>query len=234
MTLKGTPWMNKAAILTLLVLMALPAMGQRTADYGVSLGMVNYLGESNPANIFFRPGPAAQFFYRYNFHPRIAVRANLLGGYLTPLGAPLGELGGTFEYNFFPYSTFRSRRVDYTPYIAAGAALSTVYNQVAVTDGTKSFHPFFSIPFSAGFKVNVANHIGVEFEYGFRKTFYDKFDGQYEVMTPGDSPAPVDQSWTHNNDWYSFMGISVTWKMYNKLAGCPAFAEIGKDKKRKR
>lgn len=226
--------MRKATILILLALPALPAVSQRTADYGASVGMVTYLGEYNPLNILYRPGPAAQFFYRYNFNPRQAVRANLMGGYLTPLGSPIGELGATYEFNFFPYSTFRSRRVDYTPYIAAGAAFSAVYNQVAVADGSKSFHPFFSIPFSAGFKVNVANHLGVEFEYGFRKTFYDKFDGQYEVMTPGDTPAPVDQSWTHNNDWYSFMGISVTWKMYNKLAGCPAFAEMGKEKKRKR
>ncbi len=224
--------MKKATIFIFLFITALPLISQRSADYGVSFGIVNYIGEDNPLNVFYKPGPAAQFFYRYNFNPRQALRANLMGGYLTPLGAPIGELGATYEFNFFPYSTFRSRRVDYSPYVAAGAAFSTVFNQVTTADGTKSFHPFFSIPFSAGIKVNVANHIGVEFEYGFRKTFYDKFDGQTEVMTPGD--APVDQSWLHNNDWYSFMGISVTWKMYNKLAGCPAFAEMEKDKKRKR
>lgn len=226
--------MRKTTILIFLTLLTLPAFSQRSADYGASVGMVTYLGDGNPLNVLYKPGPAAQFFYRYNFNPRQAVRANFMTGYLTPLGAPLGELGATYEFNFFPYSTFRSRNVDYTPYIAAGAAFSAVYNQVNLSDGTKSFHPFFSIPFSAGIKVNVGNQVGLEFEYGFRKTFYDKFDGQYEIMTSGDSPVPVDQSWIHNNDWYSFMGISVTWKMYNKLAGCPAFAEMGKEKKRKR
>lgn len=226
--------MKKSIIIIFLFIVSLPVMSQRTADYGLSLGIVNYIGEDNPLNVLYKPGPAAQFFYRYNFNPRQAVRANLMGGYLTPLGATIGELGATYEFNFFPYSTFRSRRVDYSPYIAAGAAFSTVFNQVTMADGSKSFHPFFSIPFSAGIKVNVANHIGVEFEYGFRKTFYDKFDGQTDVMIPGDAPTPVDRSWLHNNDWYSFMGISVTWKMYNKLAGCPAFAEMEKSKKRKR
>jgi hypothetical protein len=226
--------MRKGIILILLIATALPAMTQRTADYGASLGTVNYLGEYNPSNVLFKHGPAAQLFYRYNFNPRQAVRANLMGGYLSALGSPIGELGATYEFNFFPYSTFRSRRVDYTPYIAAGAAFTAVYKQVTLDGVTTNFHPFFSIPFSAGFKVNVANHIGLEFEYGFRKTFYDKFDGQYEVTTPGGSEAPDVQSWTHNNDWYSFMGISVTWKMYNKLAGCPAFAEMGKETKRKR
>lgn len=214
--------MRKALVILTLIIITLPAFAQRSADYGVSAGIVTYLGEQNPLNTFFKPGPAAQIFYRYNFNPRQAVRANLMGGYVTPLGQPIGELGATYEFNFFPYSTFRSRHVDYSPYIAGGAAIS--YMSPA--------GPFLSIPFSAGFKVNVTNQVGVEIEYGFRKTFTDKLDGQFEITDPGGEP--VDHSWIHNNDWYSFMGISVTWKMYNRLAGCPAFAEIEKDKKRKR
>jgi hypothetical protein len=214
--------MRRIIAILALAAVTLPALPQRSADYGVSAGIINYIGEENPLNVFFKPGPAAQFFYRYNFNPRQAVRANFIGGYMTPLGSFLGELGATYEFNFFPYSTFRSRRVDYTPYIAGGAALS------AMTQAG----PFLSVPFSAGFKVNVANQVGVEIEYGFRKTFTDKLDGLYQITDPGGEP--VDQSKIHNNDWYSFMGVSVTWKMYNKLAGCPAFAEMGKDKKRKR
>src|SRR5690606_5555695 len=103
-------------------------------------------------------------------------------------------------------------------YIAGGAALSMM----------SQAGPFLSVPFSAGFKVNVANQVGVEIEYGFRKTFTDKLDGQFEITDSGGEP--VDRTWTHNNDWYSFLGVSVTWKIYNKLAGCPAFAEMGKDK----
>lgn len=213
--------MRKAFTILILTAASLAAFSQRSADYGFSAGIVNYLGENNPQNTFFRPGPAAQIFYRYNFNPRQAVRANLMGGYMTSLGKPLGELGATYEFNFFPYSTLRSRRVDYTPYIAGGAALSIM-----------SPGPFLSVPFSAGFKVNVANNIGLEIEYGFRKTFTDKLDGQFEITDSGGEP--VDRTWTHNNDWYSFLGVSVTWKIYNKLAGCPAFAEMGKDKNRKR
>jgi hypothetical protein len=225
-----TPGMKRTVILIISVILALPAMAQRRADYGFSLGATNYLGEINPVNVISSPGPAAQFFYRYNFNPRQAVRANLLGGSLRFSNSTdlmkvfLGELGATYEYNFFPYSTMRSRRTDYTPYLAVGAAFSTVYNQEAA----KSFNPFLSIPFSAGFKVNVANNMGLELEYGFRKTFNDKFDGQTDEDNIGS------QTWTHNNDWYSFLGVSITWKMYNKLAGCPAFAEMSKEKKRKK
>ena len=214
--------MKRPITIAILIILALPALPQRSADYGVSAGVITYLGEQNPLNAFFKPGPAMQLFYRYNFNPRQAVRANLLGGYMTPLGSFAGELGATYEYNFFPYSTFRSRHIDYSPYIAGGAALS-----MAGKSG-----PFLSVPFSAGFKVNVANQVGVEIEYGFRKTFTDKLDGQFEITDSGGEP--VDRTWTHNNDWYSFLGVSVTWKIYNRLAGCPAFAEMGKDKNRKR
>lgn len=220
--------MRKGIILILLIATALPAMTQRTADYGASLGTVNYLGEYNPSNVLFKHGPAAQLFYRYNFNPRQAVRANLMGGYLSALGSPIGELGATYEFNFFPYSTFRSRRVDYTPYIAAGAAFTAVYKQVTLDGVTTNFHPFFSIPFSAGFKVNVANHIGLEFEYGFRKTFYDNFDGVKDKSRQ----EPNDKARLNNNDWYSFAGISFTWKIYNKLLGCPAFKDEDEPRRR--
>ena len=214
--------MKRPITIAILIILALPALPQRSADYGVSAGVITYLGEQNPLNAFFKPGPAMQLFYRYNFNPRQAVRAILLGGYMTPLGSFLGELGATYEFNFFPYSTFRSRHIDYSPYIAGGAALSMM----------SQAGPFLSVPFSAGFKVNVANQVGVEIEYGFRKTFTDKLDGQFEITDSGGEP--VDKTWTHNNDWYSFLGVSVTWKIYNRLAGCPAFAEMGKDKNRKR
>jgi hypothetical protein len=238
-----THGMRKIAIIILFIIMTIPTVAQRSADYGISAGITTYLGEINPANLFHKPGPAVSLFYRYNFNPRQAIRANLLGGYLSArdqnlkytsdqalhsFSGILGELGVTYEYNFFPYSTFRSRYVDYTPYIAAGAAVSFVYNHNAT-----EHLPFPSIPFSAGFKVNVANHIGIEFEYGFRKTFYDKFDGLYELTDPV-THEPVDHSWIHNNDWYSFMGVSITWKMYNQLVGCPAFADLKENKKRKR
>jgi hypothetical protein len=217
--------MRNAIILIVTTLTAIPAMAQRSADYGVSAGIITYLGEENPLNLYYRPGPAVQFTYRYNFNPRQAVRVNLLGGYVMPLNAPLEELGVTYEFNFFPYSTFRSRHIDYTPYLAAGAAVSMI--------NSDAMPVFPSIPFSAGFKINVANQVGIEFEYGFRKTFTDKLDGLYEITDPV-TQDPVDHTWTHNNDWYSFMGISVTWKIYNKLMGCPAFAEMEKGNKRRK
>src|SRR5674476_83614 len=77
-----THGMKRIIILIISVILALPAVAQRRADFGFSLGATNYLGEINPLNVISGPGPAAQFFYRYNFNPRQAVRANLLAGSL--------------------------------------------------------------------------------------------------------------------------------------------------------
>ena len=122
----------------------------------------------------------------------------------------VGEFAFQYEFNFFPYSTM-GKKWNFTPYLAVGAGIAFV--------NTTAFTYVPSIPLSVGFKINVYKNLGLEAEYGFRKTFYDNFDGLKDLI------APSDYSWMHNNDWYTFTGISVTWKIYNKLAGCPAYGE---------
>ncbi len=226
--------MRKTIFLILIFATTLPVIAQRNADYGFSLGFTSYLGDINQTKLIYKPRPAGQVFYRYNFNPRQALRANLLVGNISgddldfnnsiqqaraqSFNTFVGELGVAYEFNFFPYSTMGGRKIDYTPYLSLGAALSAVG-----TDGI-SFFP--SIPFSLGVKVNIYKNFGLEFEYGFRKTFYDNFDGLKDMIDPNDL------TWSHNNDWYSFMGIGITWKMYSKLAGCPAFGDKREKNKR--
>jgi len=226
--------MRKSLLLIIIICVSLPALSQRNADYGVSGGITSYMGDINQTRLIYKPGPAGQLFYRFNFNPRQALRINLLAGNVRAndldfnnslqqsraksFNSLVGELGAMYEFNFFPYSTQGGRKIDYTPYFSAGIALSAIN-----TEGL-SFFP--TIPFSIGYKVNVYNNIGLEFEYGFRKTFYDNFDGLKDMI------APEDHTWTHNNDWYSYMGIGITWKMYNKLSGCPEISATKNEKKR--
>ena len=207
--------------------------GQKNSDYGVLAGVTSYMGDINPGRLMYSPLPAAGIFYRYNFHPRQAVRTTLLIGGLrandldfnnsfqqtraASFSGTVGEWSAQFEFNFLPYST-QGKRWDYTPYFAAGAGIAFINTVVS------TYVPV--IPFSLGFKINIYKNLGIEAEYGFRKSFYDNFDGLK------DNIDPADYTWTHNNDWYSFAGIAITWKMYNKLAGCPAYDD--EDPKRKR
>jgi hypothetical protein len=207
--------------------------GQRSADYGIFGGVSSYIGDINPNRFLYSPLPAGGIFYRYNLHPRQSIRTNLFIGGIrandrdfnnsfqtsrdTSFSGLVGEWAVQFEFNFLPYST-QGRKWNFTPYIAGGAGLAFI--------NTSSLNLEPVIPFSLGFKVNIHKNLGLEAEYGFRKTFYDNFDGLTDKTDPSQRP------WLHNNDWYSFAGISFTWKIYNKLAGCAAFDDA--DQKRKR
>jgi hypothetical protein len=217
----------------LLVPLSLSLAAQRQADFGVFAGVSSYIGDINTNRLMYSPLPAGGVFYRYNLHPRQSIRTSLIIGGLrandrdfrnafqqaraASFSGFVGEWAGQFEFNFFSYST-RGKRWNYTPYIAAGAAVAFI------NTGVFTYQPV--IPFSLGFKINFYKNLGLEAEYGFRKTFYDNFDGLKDLT------APSDYSWLHNNDWYTFAGISLTWKMYNRLLGCPAYADV--DARRKR
>ena len=217
----------------LFLCLSLSLSGQRNSDYGVLAGVSSYIGDINPTRLLYSPRPAGGIFYRYNFHPRQALRSSLIYGGLrandldfkndfqtaraASFSGTVGEFALQFEFNFFPYST-EGKTWDYTPYIAAGGGIAFI--------NTATFTYVPVIPFSLGFKVNMYKNLGLEAEYGFRKTFYDNFDGLKDLV------APSDYAWIHNNDWYSFTGIAVTWKIYSKLAGCPAYSDV--DSKRKR
>jgi len=224
--------MKRIHLFLLFFYLSLSLAGQRNSDYGVFAGTSSYLGDINPSRLLYSPMPAGGIFYRYNFHPRQALRASFLFGGLrandldfkndfqiaraASFSGSISEWALQFEFNFLPYTT-QGKPWDYTPYLAVGAGITfintTTYTYVPV------------IPFSFGFKVNIYKNIGLEAEYGFRKTFYDNFDGLKDLV------APSDVALIHNNDWYSFAGVAVTWKIYSKLAGCPAYSDV--DSKRK-
>jgi len=226
--------MKKLLGFLLLLFTSLIVTGQRNADYGVFAGVSSYLGDINPNRLMYSPLPAGGLFYRYNLHPRQAIRANLFVGGLqandldfnnnfqisraASFSGLVGELAVQFEFNFLQYST-QGKRWNYTPYIAAGAGVAFV--------NTSALAGVPVIPFSVGFKVNIHKNLGLEAEYGFRKTFYDNFDGLKDLVDPSD------YAWLHNNDWYSFAGIALTWKIFNRLAGCPAFNDVDNKRKRK-
>ncbi len=225
--MKRTPW------IFLFLIISITAAGQRNSDYGIFAGVSSYMGDINPGRLLYSPRPAAGIFYRYNFHPRYSLRTNLFAGGLqgndldfnnsfqtaraASFSGTIGELAVQFEFNFLPFTT-QGRIWDFSPYFAAGTGL-TFINTTSVT-----FKPV--IPFSIGFKANVYKNMGLEAEYGFRKTFYDNFDGLKDMV------APSDVGWIHNNDWYSFAGLALTWKIYSRLAGCPAYSDV--DGKRSR
>ena len=237
--------MKKISCILCLLLIAITISGQRNADYGIMAGVTSYLGDINPNRLLYSPRLAAGVFYRYNLHPRQSLRADFMHGGLkgTDLdfnndfqiargaffSSSVTEFAVQYEFNFLPYST-TGKLWNYTPYFAAGLGASFINLKSSGNSATPTNPNRFGIipviPFSFGFKINIHKNVGLEVEYGFRKTFYDNFDGLKDLI------APSDYTWTHNNDWYTFTGVAVTWKFYNRLAGCPAYNDV--DSKRKR
>ena len=210
--------------------LSLSLSGQPSVDYGVFLGASSYLGDINPYRLLYSPSIAPGIFFRYNFHPRQALRTSFFYGGLKAddldfnnsfqqareefFNGTVVELAVQYEFNFFPYTT-EGKQWNYTPYFAAGAGIAYIIKTIPV------------IPFSFGFKINLYKNLGLEAEYGFRKTFFDTFDGVLDPATENGGLL------IHNNDWYSFLGVGVTWKMFNRLAGCMDYSNGG-PKRRKR
>jgi uncharacterized protein DUF6089 len=225
--------MKKTYWILLFFFLPLSLSAQRSADFGVFAGVSSYFGDINANRLLYSPLPAVGIIYRYNLHPRQAIRTNLFIGGIrgddsdfnntfqrsrdASFSGSVAEWALQFEFNFLPYSTL-GKPLDFTPYLAAGIGVAFI--------NTTSFTYVPAIPFSLGFKVNIYKNIGLEAEYGFRKTFYDNFDGLKDLL------APSDVAWMHNNDWYSFTGVTVTWKMYSKLAGCPAYNDVVSNRRR--
>ena len=106
------------------------------------------------------------------------------------------------EFNFFPYLP-EVKKWDYTTYISCGIGYVSVSN-IPIT-----------IPFGIGFKLNVTNTICTGLEWSFRKTFNDLIDNKKNATNIN--------SIIHNNDWYSFLGIFVTYRFFNFMIDCPAY-----------
>lgn len=215
-------------ILPLLILLSPgPAFAQRNANFGVFAGTAYYLGDINPNRHFYNPSLSLGILYRYNLNSRYAVRGN---AYYTSLSGndldfpeilhpdrpvspaafrtSLVDLAVQVEYNFLPYTPNMGKWA-YTPYIATGIAGALVLSSDVAASN------FISFPFSAGLKINLTSRISAGAEWSFRKTFTDKLDGL-------GNPSGV-SSIIHNNDWYSVLGVFITFKFFNFATKCPAY-----------
>lgn len=216
------------------IMMLLPVListstvwAQRNADIGAFVGTSYYMGDINPSKHLYRPSVSFGLLYRYNVNMRWALRANAyyidisgndldFPGRLNPdrplnprqFHTSLLDIALQTEFNFLPFSPEAGNWV-YSPYISAGFAGSMILSSDANAMNT------LSIPFGLGIKVNLSPRLSAGAEWGLRKSFSDSIDG---VENPSGSVSLI-----HNNDWYSFMGIFITYKFFNFATECPVY-----------
>lgn len=202
-------------------------LAQPNANFGVFAGTAYYMGDINPGRHFYRPKISYGALYRFNINTRYSLRANayvadLSGSDLdfperlhpdrpynpATFSTSLLDLALQLEFNFLPYTPTIGKWA-YTPYISTGIAGDLIMGSTVDAQNHLSF------PFGIGLKVNLTSRLSAGAEWSFRKAFYDGVDGQ-------ENPSGK-SSLIHNNDWYSFAGIFITFKFFNFVADCPAY-----------
>jgi len=191
-------------------------------EAGGFLGTSYYLGDINSRRQFYAPGISVGGLLKHNFTEHHILRA----------GAYLGKLKGNdldfrneyqqmransfdctvldcsvgYEFNFSPYVINRFEK-KHSTFIFASVGYSL---KLSSSTGIASNH--VTIPFGVGYKYRLSKIVTIGCEWGMRKAFSDKIDG---IVKPGDS------SLLHNNDWYSFAGIFMTFRVFEARAVCP-------------
>lgn len=219
--------MIKKYLSLIILLFSITAISaQKYFDLGFSLGTSYYLGDINPSRQFYRPSPSGGIFGRYNLNNREALRLSL--NYISLQGtdadfdnvyqqlrnasfkASFLELSTTFEFHFLPY-IIDKRENGFSPYLFGGIGY------MFMVDAPGNNASKFSVPFGGGIKYSLSKKFGVGMEWGLRKTFTDNMDG---VINPGGEGM---KQTLNNNDWYSFAGFFISFRLNDNSGDCPAY-----------
>ena len=228
----------RLAILIIIVFLLHSIKGQsQNSEIGFFGGTSYYLGELNPGiQVVNKIRPALGVFYRKNTSKRYALRIGANYGRLAAsdnmnstelssfrqlsFSSGILEAYGVLEFNFIPYQINNYSTSSFTPYVFIGAAVfrasPDIENNGSLVASSKGAIIAPSIPFGLGLKFNFVGNLGLSLEWGMRKTFTDEIDGLSESYDGG-----YQLSNTQNKDWYSFVGITLNYKILTKTDHCP-------------
>lgn len=146
--------------------------------------------------------------------------------------------GGISLFKFNPQAEYNGKWYDLQPLKTEGE--TKPYNLISV-----------GIPFGMGIKMNISKRVAVDLEWGLRKTFTDylddiskiyvdptKLNSSISINLADRSPevgAPRNvinsqRGNSQNNDWYSFFGVLLIYKIKDPSAPCDAFNAVKKHK----
>lgn len=196
-------------------------------DIGIFPAVTYYQGDLNPQKMFSSPNVYFGGFIRMNLNELFAIKTDI--GYFGLSGSNVGTFtpGSNndysfstqninasikFEINFFKYSDIKMNVAHVSPYLTVG---------IAGLFDFKNIYP--SIPFGGGVKFKVSDRITAGAEWLYHKTFTDKIDG---VLNGYDNLNNTNNNTksTFNNDWYSFFGFHVSYKMKGTSKKCATYS----------
>lgn len=189
-------------------------------EAGIAIGGSNYVGDIGRTNYIYPNKLAGAFIFKYNWNPKIAVRASY--SYLPIEGNDLdadtdfrrtrgltfkntiNELAIGLEYNFYEYNLSEVDKT-WTPYILLELAAFN-YKYVVSETAPQQFEfdnkNGFAIPFGFGLKSKLIGDFAFAIETKFRYTFDDDLDYTTESIQNLNFGG-------NNSDWYMFTGVSL-------------------------
>lgn len=203
----------------LFTLLLYVSWAQEKNDIGISLGSSNYIGDLNPALSYSNAQPTFGLLIRHNasnyYSLRVAVSMaglsttpsntnSYLPGSQTAFAKMLYEGELIAEIGFLPFNTKIKTSMNFSPYVIAGIGAASI-------DGVIFPH----IPLGIGAKYSFRNRLSLAIELRLHKTGNDLLDNYVNVSTS--------RSTVHNNDWFTFAGIMLSYRIYNKKGLCPVY-----------
>ena len=176
-----------------------------------------YMGDVNKNTPLKALNPSLGAVFRYNANFRIAFKGGLTwarvtgstdglvnafpGGLQTSFTRNVVDLGGQFEFNFFPYSDkfayLNTQRL--APYLLIGLGAT-------VATGTGRTFGALNLPVGMGIKYKLRNRLNVGAEFSVHKVLGDGLDNE-QLNNPYDIAGSV----MKNGDWYVLTTLFLTW-----------------------
>lgn len=162
-------------------------------EIGVFMGGSNFIGDVGSTKYLYPNHFGGGFVYKYNYNPRVAIRANynfigIKGDDSNSSNLYRRQRGHKFfntinefaigvEFNFYEYNIME-RNTFYTPYILTQLAVFNYKTPIAYTKSNLTTQGSFSytVPVGVGFKGRLGDNVAFAFETAVRFTLKDDLD----------------------------------------------------------
>ncbi len=193
------------------------------AEIGVIGGGSFYLGDANKV-LFNNMEIAYGGFFRYNFNPRIAVKAELIRTTVSGDGFSSNDLYAgdlTAEFNFFDLeiNPFKRFSKTFSPYIFGGLGIYTdMYKgQIDTLMQFNRFPDFISLPFGFGIKLKLGHRLNANVQWSSRLSL---LSDNIEDDDKFDDPKDLNGTNIFNNDLLSTITIGISYDIWKKKCDC--------------
>lgn len=175
---------------------------QRNGNFGLLMGVSDYQGELSDGKMFKSlNGYSASLFYRSDISKRYALNGGFMFGMLPTAGdVNFFESRVLFEFSFYEFEMDDQNKT-VTPYLSTGFGYNFIKSDIF-------------LPFGVGVKMNLSNRMAMGAEWMIKKTSLDDL----EAEKVGQSVSII-----HNNDYYSSIGVFITYKFFKFAEDCPVY-----------